>query len=252
MSISPLNPSAQTGLVPSSLLAYSSNGQSALEITATNITLGGNLNTTPIYVEISASGGLQTTNPTGLDINCDFNMNQNDITNVSSIINEGNDLFINTGVSALDINITAGSVLNLTGDSMNILSPTGSIVMDSTQTDINGGLVNITATSTSVNVNAPTIQLGSTAGNIALTSNNNNIVLDANNDITLTTSSGVCNITSFDSLSILSLDSSVSITSNVSSLNLLAPTSEINMTATQATLTDGTGSTSSIAPTLIE
>jgi hypothetical protein len=124
--------------------------------------------------------------------------------------------------------------------------------MDSTQTDINGGIVNITGTSTSVNLSAPTIQLGSSSGDINLTSNNDNIVLDASNDITLLANAGVCNITSFDSLSILSLDSSVSITSNVSSINLLAPTSDINMTATQATLTDGTGSTTSIAPTLIK
>jgi len=85
MSISSLNTSAQTGLVPQTLLGYSSNGVSAIEITPTTITLGGDLTTTPIYVGISASGGLTTTNPNGLDINCDIDMNSNDITNVDTI-----------------------------------------------------------------------------------------------------------------------------------------------------------------------
>jgi hypothetical protein len=265
MSVSPLDLVNQTGLVPNSLLGYSSNGQSALEITATDITIAGNLTTTPIYVEISAVGGLTTTNPTGLDVNCDFNMNSNDITNLDTlssttgidltlssqtgqiVLNAGDNVNINAGENfTLNTNATTG-IINLTGG-----NTTGSITLDSSQTNINGGLVNITATSTSANISGPLIDISSSSGNIVLTSNNNNISLDASNDITLTTSSGVCNINSFDSVSILSLDSGIIINSIVSSINLLAPTSEVIMTATQATLTDGTGSTTSIAPTIIK
>ena len=75
--------------------------------------------------------------------------------------------------------------------------------------------------------------------------------MDAGQNIILTATNGNINITSYDALTMISQDSSVSITSNVSSINLIAHTSEVNMTATQTTLTDGTGSTSSIAPTLI-
>jgi hypothetical protein len=337
MSISSLSKSNQTGLVPQTLLGYSSNGVSAIEINPTAITIAGDLNTpTPIYVGISASTGLTTTLTTGLDVNCDFNMNSNDITNLNTLssttgsnltlsssdnidltatsgtINANSDIVMKDAteptwnttleVSGLSFNIVNGGdtnninidaeggstitcgFTNIIGTNSTTINPyqiqldggginttltptsitnndnfsitsssiTGNILLDSSQTDINGGIVNITATSTSVNLNGQTIQLGSSSGNITLTSNNDNIVLDANTDITLTTGSGVCNITSFDSLSILSLDSSITITSNVSSINLLAPTSEVIMTATQATLTDGTGSTTSIAPTLIK
>jgi hypothetical protein len=79
MSISSLNNINQTGLVPQNLLGYSSNGQSAIEITPTSIVLGGDLTTTPIYVEVSASTGLTTNRVGGLNINCDLDMNNNDI-----------------------------------------------------------------------------------------------------------------------------------------------------------------------------
>ncbi len=84
MSISSLDLINQTTLVPNSLLGYSSNGVSALEINPTSITIAGNLTTTPVYVSISTTG-LTTTNPNGLDINCDLDMNSNDITNVGTI-----------------------------------------------------------------------------------------------------------------------------------------------------------------------
>jgi len=115
MSISSLDLINQTTLVPQTLLGYSSNGVSALEITPTSITIAGDLNTTPIYVEISALGGLTTTNPTGLNVNCDFNMNDNNITNLNEIIGTtdltltGSDIYTNT--QGLQLN--AGSFINL-------------------------------------------------------------------------------------------------------------------------------------------
>ena len=136
MSISPLDPTNQTTTIPNSLLGYSSNGVSALEILPTSITIGGLLTTTPIYVGISATTGLTTTNPTGLNVNCDFNMNQNNITSVASIIQDGNDLNINNGATATDIIITAGSVLNLTGaDSINMTAQNSSMSLTAS-TDI--------------------------------------------------------------------------------------------------------------------
>ena len=110
MSISPINTNAQTGLVPNSLLGYSTNGVSAIEILPTSITLGGDLTTTPIYVGISAATGLTTTNPTGLNVNCDFNMNNNDITTLETI-SFNNTTTTNTysiGVNTNDLVISAG------------------------------------------------------------------------------------------------------------------------------------------------
>ena len=285
MSISSINTSAQTGLVPNSLLGYSTNGDSALEILPTSITIGGNLLTTPIFVGISATTGLTTTNPNGLDVNCDFNMNSNDITNIDTLsstigsnltldattekIIAKNDIIMedateptwittletgglsfniggnynitldaeggatiissdNTGASTLFSSL-APSVLSLDdGTIVNNISPTGittngafgianvgtftldttsgnidiiaqtddinlqsttgmslsvgngALTLDSLQTDINGAIVNISATSTSVNIAGSTIQLGSSAGDINLTSNSANVVLDAN------------------------------------------------------------------------
>jgi len=119
MSISPINTSAQTGLVPQTLLGYSSNGVSALEITPTTITLGGNLTTTPVYVSINATSGLTTTNPNGLDINCDLDMNSNDITNLNSI----------TATSAFSINATTIDIITSTGDIV-LETPTQVAILD--------------------------------------------------------------------------------------------------------------------------
>jgi hypothetical protein len=90
MSISSPDNLSQTGLVPQTLLGYSSDAVSAIEITPTTITLGGDLTTTPVYVSINATTGLTTTNPNGLDINCDLDMNANDITNVDTISSTSN------------------------------------------------------------------------------------------------------------------------------------------------------------------
>jgi uncharacterized protein (DUF2345 family) len=295
MSISTLNNSAQTGLVPNSLLGYSSNGVSAIEITPTAITIAGDLDTpTPIYVGISASTGLTTTLATGLDVNCDFNMNgnditnldtlsstigvamningddnliltaggdlsltgdanvyitasntsveissydglnissitsgisfstngtevqfsncpismnQNNITNVASIIQEGNDLNINNGSSALDINISAGSVLNLTAESdINLTSTTGKI-------NANSSIKIIDATE-------PTWNTELSTGGLFFTipigvNNSNNITLDAEGGayIGCIASNGVSsNTTSMDPFQIQFSDGTITTT----------------------------------------
>jgi len=200
MSISPLDPTNQTTTIPNSLLGYSSNGVSAIEITATNITLAGNLNTTPIYVEISASSGLQTTNPTGLDVNCDFNMNQNNITNVASIIQEGNDLFINNGSSALDINISAGSVLNLTGEE-----------------------IGITSTNLGININAyDGIGISSATSGITIATNGGTIGSNAN---------GGANTMTGGNVGIYSTTGGVEISAVADSVNIITPqTTWFNLT----------------------
>jgi uncharacterized protein (DUF2345 family) len=115
MSISPLDPTNQTTTIPNSLLGYSSNGISAIEILPTSITIAGDLNTaTPIYVGISASTGLTTTLATGLDVNCDFNMNGNDITNLDTL---SSTIGVAMNINGDDnLSLTAGGDLNLTGD----------------------------------------------------------------------------------------------------------------------------------------
>jgi len=262
MSIQPYNSQYQTSLVPQTLLGYSDNGVSALEITSTSIVLGGNLNTTPIYVSISTAG-LTTTLATGLDVNCDFNMNQNDITNVSSIIQEGNDLNINTGVSALDINISAGSALNLTGDdNINLTSTNGKTYInlsgassgdgelvcsnfssggDITLSALSGGViglnsgdnvqitagenffVNTNATTGIISLNTDSMNINSTNG---LNMNLKNIV----NSTGLTTSGGNIDIISqTDDINIQSV-TGMSISVNNGALNLTSSGASINLT----------------------
>lgn len=283
MSISPLDPTNQTTTIPNSLLGYSSNGVSAIEILPTSITIAGDLTTTPIFVGISATTGLTTTNPTGLDVNCDFNMNSNDITNIDTLsstigsnltldattekIIAKNDIIMedaseptwittletgglnfdiggnynitldaeggatiicsdNTGASTLFSSLTPsvlslddGTIVNtMTPNGINtnglfdlttsgvggmtINAPNGSIALDSLQTDINGAIVNISATSSSVNIAGSTIDLNSSTNDINLTSNSANIVLDANVEINLLSNSGAINITSSAELNI--------------------------------------------------
>lgn len=122
MSISQLSNVNQTGLVPQTLLGYSSDGVSAIQINPTSIILGGDLLTIPITVEISASTGLTTTRPQGLNVNCDFDMNNNIITNLSRI-NYGLsntalivDQFSGQGFNISGTNLSAGMSSNNNGD----------------------------------------------------------------------------------------------------------------------------------------
>jgi len=164
MSIQPLDNRLQTSLVPNTLLGYSSNGFSAIEILPTSITIAGDLNTpTPVYVGISASTGLTTTLATGLDVNCDFNMNSNDITNLDTLSS------------------TIGS--NLT------LSSSDNAVINSTGIQLNASdFITMTATNDTMSLTADdTITLTSNAMGISLIGGNGD---GGNNDISLTTNSG--------------------------------------------------------------
>jgi hypothetical protein len=133
MSIQPYNSQYQTTLVPQTLLGYSDNGVSAIEITPTAITIAGDLNTpTPIYVGISASTGLTTTLTTGLDVNCSFNMNDNDINNVNTI-NGTTDLTLSASdiyTNCQGLQLDAGTYINLNSTGSNTI--TGSNVVANT------------------------------------------------------------------------------------------------------------------------
>ena len=124
-------------------------------------------------------------------------------------IESGGNFIVNTNATTGIINMTAGDNVNITAGenftlntnattgiiSLNAGTTTGSITLDSSQTDINGGLVNITANSTSVNMSGQSIDINSSTGSIQLTSNNDKIGLDASTDITLL-STGDINLTS--------------------------------------------------------
>jgi len=182
MSISSLNTSAQTGLIPQNLLGYSSNGQSAIEINPTSITIAGDLNTaTPIYVGISAQTGLTTTLATGLDVNCDFNMNGNDITNLDTISSTiGTAMNINGDDNLI---LTAGSDLSLTGDA--------NVYITASNNDIN---LNSPNGKTYINLNNPLIGDGelvcstfSSGGDLSISALSGGVVsLNSGDNIQLT------------------------------------------------------------------
>jgi len=116
-----------SNLTPATLYGKGDNGNVSMQVSPNGIILGGDLNTaSPITATISQAG-IITDNPTGFDILSSLNMNQNNITNVGSIINEGNDLLINTGATATDIVINAGSVVSITSGDEIILNPTTNI-----------------------------------------------------------------------------------------------------------------------------
>jgi len=124
MSIAPLNVSAQTGLIPQTMLGYSDDGNSAIQILPTEITIGGTLTTNPIYVNISGTTGLTTSRPQGLNCNCDFDMNSNSVQNVSSVTRfDGGDLNLqtNNGGNIVLSNIGTGGSINLNAlDNLNL------------------------------------------------------------------------------------------------------------------------------------
>ena len=202
MSISSLNNSAQTGLVPNTLLGYSSNGISAIEILPTSITIAGNLTTTPIYVGISAVGGLTTTNPTGLDVNCDFNMNSNDITNVDNISST-------TNGNALTITGDGGILMNSTNTGMNFTASVddiefncnGNSIYLNSNVDIGltatTGIITLNSNVGDIQLNAPSATITATASaDITLTSTAEDIGLTAFTDIVLTSNNGIISLSS--------------------------------------------------------
>ena len=205
MSIQPYTSQNQTGLVPQTLLGYSTNGVSAIEILPTSITIAGNLTTTPIYVGISAATGLTTTLATGLDVNCDFNMNNNDITNVDTIsgttgnpmtlssddilyINSANNTTITPSASFI-VNASDNVFLTANGDAMT-LSADDAITL----TSVANGIFLNSGTGDS---GTPNIELNATNG----TTTAGNILLNSGADITLNaTSGGVISLNSGDNV----------------------------------------------------
>jgi len=185
MSIAPINPNAQTQLVPNSLLGYSSDGVSAIEILPTSITIAGNLTTTPIYVGISASTGLTTTLATGLDVNCDFNMNGNDITNLNSITNNSSGLNI-TGFGG-DININAGGDLNLSADGNVNITATTTIYEDAVNVNIRNTINTDARINLDLSTTYPVIELFDGNGNSYTTTYNEDLTISANNSSNYTT-----------------------------------------------------------------
>jgi hypothetical protein len=227
MSISSLNTSAQTGLVPQTLLGYSSNGVSALEINPTSITIAGDLNTpTPIYVVISASTGLTTTLATGLDVNCDFNMNSNNITNLDTLSSAiGGDLTLSASnqviLNSIDnVDINAGENIlvstNTTTGTIQFISPTPTYfnlttpnmadgVISVAEINRNTGDITINSqdynlflqstTGMSLNVNNGALLLTTSGAGIGLTTDQD-INLDSITDINITSSTGKINANS--------------------------------------------------------
>jgi hypothetical protein len=143
MSIAPLNVSAQTGLIPQTMLGYSDDGNSAIQILPTEITIGGTLMTNPIYVKISGTTGLTTSRPQGLNCNCDFDMNSNSITNVSSVTRfDGGDLYVQTqdGGNINLVNDGTGGSINLNSiDSVNL---SGTIINSFSDFNMNAHSIN--------------------------------------------------------------------------------------------------------------
>jgi len=179
MSISPINNNAQTELVPQTLLGYSSNGVSAIEITPTSITIAGDLTTTPIYVGISASTGLTTTLATGLDVNCDFNMNSNNITNVDNISS--------TAGNSLTITGDGGILMNSTNTGMNFTAS-----VDDIEFNCNGNSIFLNS-NVDINLNATSVINLTADDDITIGSVSKGVLINGgtgdagNNDITLTT-----------------------------------------------------------------
>jgi hypothetical protein len=122
-SFPPLNNSAQTGLIPRSLL--SNDGDSAIQVDSTTIKIGAKLLSTPVTVEISADTGLTTSRFEGLNCNCSFDMNLNSVTNVSSVKRlDGGDLSIITQDGG-NVDLSSGGSINLNGiDNVNLTATT--------------------------------------------------------------------------------------------------------------------------------
>ena len=239
MSISPLDPTNQTTTIPNSLLGYSSNGISAIEINPTSITIAGNLTTTPIYVGISAATGLTTTLATGLDVNCDFNMNDNNITNLNSISGtsdltiSGSDIYTNCQGLEFD----AGTYINLLCSNGNInLTSSDNAVINSTGLQVNASdFITMTANNDTMSFTADdTITLTSNSMGISLFGGNGD---GGNNDIVLTTQNGgnisitsATNtlISAVNSVDLTGINIGINATDNV---NITAGEDNISMTA---------------------
>lgn len=263
MSISSINTSAQTGLVPQTLLGYSSNGVSALEILPTSITIGGLLTTTPIYVGISATTGLTTTNPTGLNVNCDFNMNSNDITNLDTLsstigsnltldattekIIAKNDIImedateptwittLETGGLSFNIGGNYGITLDAEGGAtINCSDNTGASTLYSSLApsvlSLDDGTIvnNISPTGISTNGafgigNVGTFTLDTTSGNIDIIAQTDDINLQSTTGMSLVVNNGALNLTTSGAGINLLTDADLNITTTTE-INIINPT----------------------------
>lgn len=174
MSIAPLNVLSQTPLVPQSMLGYTSDSTSAIQINPNSITLGGDLLTDPIYVEISGAGGLTTTRINGLDVNCSLDMNNNNITSLGSLI-YNNGINIKNGINNVNINSDEDGNLDLyinktnTDGGLNIYNENGAYmtfygdgiaINDATNSIVGTNSTGLTLTSNnSITLNAPIISI---------------------------------------------------------------------------------------------
>jgi hypothetical protein len=174
MSIAPLNILSQTPLVPQSMLGYTSDSTSAIQINPNSITLGGNLLTDPIYVEISGGGGLTTTRINGLDVNCSLDMNNNNITSLGSLI-YNNGINIQNGINNVNINSDEDGNLDLyinktnTDGGLNIYNENGAYmtfygdgiaINDAINSIVGTNPTGLTLNSdTSITLNAPIISI---------------------------------------------------------------------------------------------
>jgi hypothetical protein len=232
MSISPLNNFNQTGLVPQKVLGYSNDGVSAIQILPTEITLGSNLNTqTPIYVGISASTGLTTTRPLGLNINCSLDMNSNNITKLgnqkfSDIINISD---LTTSVEILsnnlgNLNLQSSNQLTLTGtNGINLITTSPGIINISNPIKFSGE-INIRNHSTTAEIFSI-----SNLGKLTLQCSNH-LLLNVNNNSKIELSPGLLTINGSGANGIL--------INSISNINITAAT-QINLSTTSMNFSNG-------------
>ena len=221
-----------TNLQPNKLKSKNSISNKSIDIDLEKIEISDN----NIKVTISALG-LQSTNPTGLRMDCTLDMHENDITNINtsgyynginiydnnnnSIIGNSSDLILSSD-KALSLITTNGI-----GNHINIKSG-ADIILENTVIG-GGGLVatmdyiQLIATNQYINLDA--------LNNITLTSSNGDVNLDASNNINITSSNGEVNLSGI-SFNLSSTDSTIydsggglEITST-SSVSLISGTNE--------------------------
>jgi hypothetical protein len=218
MAISPLNVLSQTPLVPQTLLGYTNDGTSAIQINPNSITLGGYLTTTPIYVGISGKDGLTTTRINGLDVNCSLDMNNNDITSLGSLI-YNNGINIQNGINNVNIISDEGGNLDLyvnktnTNGGLNIYNENGAYmtfygdgiaINDDTNSIIGRNSTGLILNSnTSITLNAPSINIPNLVVSIpsdltlnSLTFSSNGINIQDSSCLLFTNQGGVLSVQS--------------------------------------------------------
>ena len=183
-----LNSSAQTGLIPTNILGYANNGDSAIQVDATTIKIGGNLTTTPNIVEISAQNGLTTSRPQGLNIQCDLDMNLKSITNVAELTRlDGGDLYLITqdGGNVVLSNIGTGGSIHL--NALDNIHLSGSIINSFGDIDMNdNSILKLQNITTGLSGTTPLVIDYGTGGGFTITDNNNTCGFKSNSNGLLT------------------------------------------------------------------